>query len=159
MSKTLAELRQSRSALNGEAETLLAKATAENRDVTEAEDGRLKAITAELVGIETERAALEDSLSTPEQVATAVAEASKAATTRAADIAAACELAGKPAKAHGFIVSGKSLDAVTADLKAAAAAADDLNPRNPRSAAKPDTAAAWGNVIDKVNARVSSPGR
>lgn len=160
MAKTLAELRQSRSALNAEAEALLATAIAENREPTQQDDDRLNAIKAELLSIEAERAALEDTLSTPEQLSAAAQTATEAAIKRSADIAAACELAGKPAKAHGFIVSGKSVEAVTAELKAAAAApTDDINPRNTNVAAKPDTAKAWGSVIDKGNARVRTTRR
>lgn len=151
MAKTLAEIRQARAALNTEAEGILAAHT--DGGFTAEQDARLTAIKGELATLETERCAIEDAMSTTEQVAESVGKATAAATKRAADIAAACELAGKPARAHGFITSGKSAEAVTAELKAEANAPadEDVNTRNGRGAGKADTPASWNASIERTN--------
>lgn len=136
---------------------MLANADA-NSDMTTEQEARLTAIKAELAQIETERCAAEDALTTPADLATAVAAATEAATAlatkRAADIAGACELAGKPKAAHDFIVSGKNADEVVEALKADAAIQKDVNTH--RGVSRPDQAASWDKAIDRVNARIKT---
>jgi hypothetical protein len=150
MAKTLAELRQARATLMLEGNTLSALET-----LTADQEARLGAVKTELEGIEAERCTVEDAMSTAEQVAQAVAAGVTGANKRAADITAACDLAGKPNRAHAYITSGKTAEAVVTELKAEAAEpSDDVNARSGKSAGKPDTKAAWDKVVGKVNARI-----
>lgn len=75
---------------------------------------------------------------------------------RAADITAACQLAGKPEKASAFIAEGKSLSDVVAALQAERPRTPEVSASNGNGAGKPsaDTAAAWDKAVAKVNARI-----
>lgn len=150
MGKTYADLTKRRLDLIAEGKTITDKG-----NLADGDESRLQAIEAELATIETDRnAAVTEMQEAVNGHAYALSGAAKNATDRAANIAAACALMDQPAKAHGFITSGKSLEDVQAELKASVAPVDDVNPRNTKGSSKPDTAKSWGSAIDKVNARV-----
>lgn len=71
---------------------------------------------------------------------------------RAADITAACGMAGKPELAAKYIASDSSVSAVLAEMQAARAhsSADVSQRHNGHSQA---TASSWGKIADQINAR------
>lgn len=71
-----------------------------------------------------------------------------------ADIAAACAIAGKGAKAPEFIAAGKSLSEVLASLAAERPAEPEISARH--SSANADRPASWDKAIAKTNARVKA---
>lgn len=150
MAKTYAELTQRRQALVAEG-----RGIAKKDAPAEGDAARIAAIEAELEQIEADRSALFEQISAaaagePGRIAAAVDTERK----RVADIAAACDLAGRPAAAHGFIKDGKSVEDAVAALKAERQAGnDELNPRRSTGAGAPDSKAAWDKAIGKVNAR------
>ncbi len=158
MAKTLAELRQHRKALAAEFETIVA-AEAKGGELTTEQENRLAAIKAESVTVAGEIDTLTDAtigaLSTPEQVASAVAAGAAKASAAAIEIVALCAVAKAPASlAHGFLRANKSLDDVRAEL--VADRADDrtetINPK--RGIQSPEKASSWGKAVAKANARV-----
>lgn len=158
MAKTVAELRQRRSALRAEAKTILDAAKTTNGDLTDEQAAKLDGIRAELDQGETDMDALLDGMRPAAEIETAAgaarAEGLKAGLAAALEIVGLCQIAGKPAAAHGFLKAGKSVDDVKAALAAEGVQArEDINARR-ATGAEPDTKKAWGSVIAKVNARV-----
>jgi ATP-dependent Clp endopeptidase proteolytic subunit ClpP len=82
----------------------------------------------------------------------------KAERDRCAEIVAACELAGHPGKAAGFINSDKTPSQVKSELRGMPRGtrtdrgADDVSARH---TGLTETEASWGPVIDRVNQRVT----
>jgi ATP-dependent protease ClpP protease subunit len=77
---------------------------------------------------------------------------------RAANIAAACQIAGRPDLAAGFIAAGKSIAQAMAELALLAAqrAGPNLDPRHNPADPDPgrdDGALSWGRVIERLNRR------
>lgn len=90
-----------------------------------------------------------------ENAAAAADAATKAERQRAADITAACQLAGKPDKAAAFISEGKSLSDVVAVLQSerakAPAGGSEVSARHANAEA---ASASWDKHVERVNARV-----
>lgn len=74
---------------------------------------------------------------------------------RAADISAACKLAGKPEKATAFIQSGTALSEVLASLGAERTGGENTNPRRGADPSTPGASpsVSMAKAIEKVNAR------
>jgi hypothetical protein len=84
----------------------------------------------------------------------AVADAVKVERQRAADIHAACQMAGKPDKATAFISEGKSVSEVLTALQTerATASKDEVSTRH----TKTEAPVALSKAVDRVNARFSN---
>lgn len=138
-----------------------AKVTAEVERQLKARDDAAKE-AAEKEAAEKTKTASNATAETPEAMATRIrAEEQK----RMADITAACNLAGQPAKAATFIAEGKSLSEVVAALQAGRAsgqkpqASSELSNHSTGGAKDgengQDAKATWDKITSKINKRIA----
>lgn len=166
MAHKLADLRAKQDALKAEANGLLDQAEkVSGGQPTAEQEARLSAIKAELAAIDKEMDAEIGKLpaeaistETAENVGGAAeADAVKAERQRAADILAACTLAGKVDKAAAFLASDKSVSQVVQELTAERAAASSATITTANAGG--NTVAdkdPWAKAIAKTNSRVAA---
>jgi hypothetical protein len=159
MAQKLSDLRAKQKALKAEAEGLYAAAEKEQGgDLDAAQEARLAAITGEVAALDTEIDAAIAAIEPPADPKTPPASSSvadvDAETKRAADIVAACKLAGQSDKAAGFITDRKSLSEVVALLQAGRVegSGTELHSGNPGKD-RHKAAAGWDKAVARVNKR------
>lgn len=166
MAHKLADLRAKQDALKAEANGLLDRAEKESEGQPTAEqEARLKAIKGELAAIDKEMdaeigklpAEAIDTKDAENVGAAAEADAVKAERQRAADILAACTLAGKADKAAAFIASDKSATQVVRELVTdrANASSEAISTAN-AGGNQPADKDPWAKAIAKTNSRVAA---
>jgi hypothetical protein len=127
-------------------ETSMADQKADGAANTSAEEKKVEDKVEAKAEVKTEAA------ETPEQITARVTAAERQ---RAKDIAAACALAGQPAKATAFIAEGKTLSETVASLQVAkvSGASAELNTHTGGSNADGPT---WDKAIARQNARLGA---
>lgn len=149
MAHKLSDLRAKQKALKAEADGLFAAAEKDGGELTAEQETRLAAIRSDLAALDTEMDAEVDALATGDETG---AKAAEEETKRAADIVAACQIAGKADKAVAFITAGTSLSEVVKKLGAEKASDDkELHAHHPGG--NHNTAADWSKVVSAINKR------
>jgi len=158
MAQKLSDLRAKQKALKAEADGLFATAETEaGGELTSAQEQRLTAIKGELVTLDTE---IDAAIAVIEPTAAAPLAPSGSAgdvdaeTKRAADVVAACKLAGQSDKAASFITDKKSLSEVVTLLQAGRldGSKEEIHSGNPGKD-RHKGVANWDKAVARVNKR------